>query len=209
MIPAPAPFDGLEAGAARVILCDPPWAFKTYSEKDISKSPQGQYACMTLDDIKALPVSSLAHPAGCWLVMWCTSPMLDQGFEVMRAWGFSYKTQGQWVKLTKNGKPAFGTGYVYRSASEPWLVGSIGKPRQLVKNVRNVIQARVREHSRKPDIMRATIERQWPGLYVELFARQEFPGWSVWGNQTDRFPAIGATVPVGQGWSQPDFLTAA
>jgi N6-adenosine-specific RNA methylase IME4 len=202
-----SPFDGLPLGQARVILCDPPWLFKSYSEKDISKMPQAHYACMSIDDIAALPVKSLADPKGCTLIMWATSPMLDQQMAVLKAWGFTYKTQGQWVKLTKYGKLAFSTGHIYRSASEPWLVGTIGHPKQLVKNVRNVIMAQVREHSRKPDQMRKNIERQWAGPYVELFGRQAVPGWTVWGNQVDRFPARGAAA--GARYVQPDLLEAA
>jgi N6-adenosine-specific RNA methylase IME4 len=186
------PFAGLPRGQARVILADPPWRFKSYSEKDVSKMPQGHYACMSIEDIAALPVRSLADPAGCWLVMWATSPMLDQQIKVLESWGFTYKTQGQWLKLTKHGKAAFGTGHIYRSASEPWIVGSIGHPKQRLKNVRNIIMARTREHSRKPDLMRKNIEAMWEGPYLELFGRQAVANWTVWGDQVGRFPALDA-----------------
>jgi N6-adenosine-specific RNA methylase IME4 len=190
-VPDESLFSGAPLGQARVLYADPPWRFKAFSEKNASKMPQAHYQCMTIEAIRALPVASLADPRGCWLLMWCTSPMLDQQIEVLKAWGFTYKTQGQWEKLSKNGKLMMGTGHIFRSCSEPYIVGSIGKPKQNVKNWVNVLRARRREHSRKPDEMRENIERAWDGPYVELFGRQAWPGWCVLGNQVDKFAPAG------------------
>ena len=181
------PFGDLEAGAYSVILADPPWTFKTYSDKGIGKSPQAQYACMDLAAIQALPVAELGKPdAVC--VMWATAPMLPQAVETMARWGFRYKTAGAWAKQSKTGqKIAFGTGYIFRSAAEFYLVGTRGKPVTRARNVRNLILAPVREHSRKPDRMRSDVEALWDGPYCELFAREPSPGWDTFGNEVARF----------------------
>jgi N6-adenosine-specific RNA methylase IME4 len=120
--------------------------------------------------------------------MWATAPMLDKAFETMACWGFKFKTAGAWAKQSSTGqKWAFGTGYCYRSAAEFWLLGSLGKPRARSRSVRNLIVAPVREHSRKPEQMRADIERLFPGPYIELFAREAAPGWASWGNEIAKF----------------------
>lgn len=188
MTDLPAPFAGLARQHYRVILADPPWAFSTYSAKGLKKSAQGHYDCMSLDDIKALPVRDLADPAGCALFMWTTAPFLPEAFNVMAAWGFRYSTMGCWAKQSSTGRGwAFGTGYVYRGAVEPWIVGALGKPARVSRGVRNLIAAPTREHSRKPDQMRADVMRLFGGPYLELFARERAPGWDAWGNQVDRF----------------------
>lgn len=181
--------------AGHAILVDPPWRFDLYSTKGEAKSPQAHYATMTLERIAALPVRTLAHPGGCALVMWTTAPILGASIDVLRAWGFRYSSAGAWAKRSSADKGwAFGTGYRYRSAAEFWLLGLIGAPKQRVRNVRNLIVAPVREHSRKPAAMHETIERQWPGPYLELFARERRPGWTTWGNEVGKFGGAPATA---------------
>lgn len=184
------PFGDLQRNHYGVITADCPWSFKLWSRKDLSKSPDHHYSCMTLDDIRALPVSDLAA-RDCVLIMWATAPMLDQQIDVLKGWGFQFKTAGSWAKRSSTGaKWAFGTGYVFRSAAEFYLVGTRGKPRSAVRDVRNLIVAPVREHSRKPDQMRTDLERMFPEVpRCELFGRQRAENWDVWGNQTDRFAA--------------------
>jgi N6-adenosine-specific RNA methylase IME4 len=189
-------FPGLWPRLYGVILADPPWRFESWDGKDAAKGPGGHYGLMGLDDIKALPVAELAAD-DCVCVMWAVQAMVPAAFDLMEAWGFTPKTTGAWLKLTKNSPPedaeeamrlAFGTGYIFRSAAEFYVYGTRGKPKQAVKNVRNAIVAPVREHSRKPDQMHADLERMFPGVAkVELFARQRRPGWDCWGNQTERF----------------------
>lgn len=186
-LPGDWPFGDLHQRAYGVILADPPWRFENFSEAGEEKAPQAHYACMDADDIAALPVDRLAA-VDCVLVMWATAPMLDVAFNVMAAWGFTFKTAGAWHKRTATGRhDAFGTGYIYRSAMEPWLVGTKGAPDIRVRDVRNLIVAPIREHSRKPDQMRHNIARQFHGPYAELFARERAPGWDAWGNQVGRF----------------------
>jgi N6-adenosine-specific RNA methylase IME4 len=169
------------------ILADPPWYFANYSAKGEEKNPVAHYDCMDLAAIKAMRVGDVARPDSA-LIMWATAPMLPQAFEVMKAWGFAFKTAGAWGKLSKSGqKTAFGTGYVYRSAAEFYLLGTIGSPAIKSRSVRNLILAPVREHSRKPDQMHEDVESLFDGPYLELFARSPRAGWTVWGNQADKF----------------------
>lgn len=184
----PSPFGALPMYQARVILADPPWYFRNFSAKGEEKNPVSHYGCMDLAAIKALPVSELAYPPGCALIMWATAPMLPQAIETMAAWGFTYKSAGAWAKQSSTGlRWHFGTGYCYRSAAEFWLLGTIGHPKQKSRSIRNLIVAPVREHSRKPDEMRRDTELLFDGPYIELFAREPAPGWMSWGNETGKF----------------------
>lgn len=182
------PFGALREGHYRVVLVDPPWFFKNYSAAGEKKNPLAHYECMSPEQLAALPVGALAHQDGCALVMWATAPLLPLAITLIGKWGFTYKTAGAWAKRSStDAKWAFGTGYCYRSAAEFFLLGTRGKPIQQVRNVRNLIVAPVREHSRKPDRMRQDLEALWPGPRCELFAREAAPGWDVWGNQTTKF----------------------
>lgn len=167
-------------------MADPPWLYENWSAAGEHKNATAKYDCMDLEAIKALPVSHLAG-GDCLLWLWATNPMLPQAFEVMSAWGFTFKTAGTWVKRTTNGKVAFGTGYVLRSANEPFLIGTTGKPKT-ARNVRSVVDAVAREHSRKPDEAFAAAEKLIPGARrVELFSRQTRTGWSTWGDENAKF----------------------
>ncbi len=201
------PFNHLTPMKYGAILADPPWSYAMRSGKGYDKSPEAHYNTMSLDRIKALPVLDLAGP-DCLLFLWSTWPHLDQALEVMQAWGFTYVTGGAWIKRTKNWKLAFGTGYIQRSASEPYLVGKLNSPQIKSKSERNVIDAPRRslrmadkieaireEHSRKPVQMREMIERLLPRAYkVELFARETWSGNDVWGDEVEKFAKGGRDV---------------
>jgi N6-adenosine-specific RNA methylase IME4 len=174
-------------GGFRVILCDPPWNFKTYNDNISAKSAASHYALMSMADLRRLPIADLAAK-DCALIMWATQAQLHDAIDLMRIWGFAYKTAGAWAKQSSTGqKWAFGTGYILRSAAEFYLVGTRGKPKAKVKNVRNLIVAPTRGHSRKPDQMHADLERLFDGPRLELFARQSRPGWTVWGHESAKF----------------------
>lgn len=191
------PFDPLMPMKYGKIIADPPWQYIMRSEKGYEKSPESHYNTMTLAQIKALPVADLAGP-DCYLFLWSTWPHLKQAFAVMDAWNFIYVTGGSWHKVTKTGKSCFGTGYVMRSATEPFLVGKIGRPEIASRSERNVILAPEdipdgieslrQEHSRKPIEMRLMTDRLLPKQFgCELFARESWPGHDVWGNETEKF----------------------
>lgn len=189
MTAASWPFGDLTPLRYRVILADPAWLFALRSPKGEGKAPQAHYRCMPLADIQALPVSQLAAP-DCACIMWATAPMLPQALATLDAWGFTFKSAGSWAKQSPTGASwAFGPGYIYRSAAEFWLLGTIGRPAQRSRSIRNLIVAPRREHSRKPDQMHADIEALFDGPYVELFARSQRPGWDCWGNETTKFEA--------------------
>lgn len=170
-----------------LIMVDPPWRFDTWSEAGKKhKSPEGHYATMPLEEIAALPVGHLAA-RDCVLWLWATHPMLEQQLGVMRAWGFRFVTSGVWVKRTRTGKLAFGTGYRLRCASEPFLLGINGDP-ATCRSIRTVIEGPVREHSRKPDEAYAAAEELVPNVRrADLFSRQRRPGWDGWGNEVGKF----------------------
>lgn len=174
------------AGGFDLIMADPPWAYSMWSDKGHEKSPQAHYDCMSIDEIAALPVSALASD-NCLLWLWAVSPMLPQALAVIAAWGFEFKTGGHWVKTAKNGKLAFGTGYILRNAGEPFLIATRGAPKT-ARNVRSVVMAQKREHSRKPDEAFAAAEQLMPeARRIELFSRQPREGWTVWGNEVTKF----------------------
>lgn len=189
------PFGDLIPGGYSMIMADPPWHFRLRSEKNLEKAAQGQYACMSLDAIKALPVWALAE-RDCLLWLWATNPMLPQALEVMQAWGFEFRTAGHWAKTTKHGKQAFGTGYILRCAGEPFLIGVRGKPKT-TRSVRSVVLGAIREHSRKPESAYAAAERLMPtAKRADLFSRQSRPGWDAFGFETGKFdtPALRLTA---------------
>ena len=191
------PFGALAPLSYDVILADPATRFETFSAKGEGKSPQAQYPTMTWPELGALPVGELGR-GDCLLMMWACWPTLRESLALMEAWGFRYVTGGAWHKRTRHGKTAFGTGYVLRSACEPYLIGTLGSP-MTANNIRNVIEtealfvidAERREHSRKPDEQYDYCDRLAPRAlrFVELFARQRRPGWDCWGNEADKFEA--------------------
>ncbi len=177
------------AGGFDLIMADPPWLYKNYSETGIEKNAAAHYSCMSIDDIMAMPVSALAAE-NCLLWLWVTNPMLKEGMATLEAWGFTFKTAGHWVKRTKHGKLAFGTGYILRCAGEPFLIGTRGAPKT-ERNVRSVFEGPAREHSRKPDEAFAEAERLMPhARRIEVFSRQRRPGWSNWGNESEKFGKV-------------------
>lgn len=183
----PWPFGTMRPFHYGALLVDPPWRFVNFSTKGEVKNPVAHYQCMSLNDIAALPVHHLAAP-DCALFMWATAPLLPEAVELLRRWGFTFKSAAAWAKQSSTGeKWAFGTGYVFRSAAEFMLVGTIGKPKVMSRSVRNLIVAPVREHSRKPDDQYEMVEALYAGPYAEIFSRSSRPGWDGWGNEAGKF----------------------
>jgi len=171
-----------------VIYADPPWTFKTFSDKGKDRSPENHYNVMSLKDICNLPISKIANDDSV-LLMWVVDPLLDKAFEVINAWGFKYKTVGfTWAKTNRKSMGFFtGLGYWTRGNPEMCLLATKGKPKRISKSVPQLVVEQRREHSRKPDIMYNHIENLLEGPYIELFARTQRSGWDSWGNQTDKF----------------------
>jgi N6-adenosine-specific RNA methylase IME4 len=195
------------AGEYRVIYADPPWRFATYSDKGKGRSAEAHYDCLSLEEIKALPVADWAARDAV-LLLWATDPLLPRALEVIEAWGFAYKTVGfYWVKLNKSAAPIMlgngpllserdfftGLGFWTRANPEPCLLATRGHPKRVAGDVQKLLIAPRRQHSRKPQDAYERIERLLPGPYLEMFARQSRPGWDGWGNQPglfDRGPVV-------------------
>jgi N6-adenosine-specific RNA methylase IME4 len=170
---------------------DPPWSFDVYSGKGKQRSAERHYDTMDLDAIKALPIGKLAAE-DCALFLWIVWPELPGALEVIKAWGFEYKTVGfTWVKTTKgatqillNGDGLhWGMGYWTRANTEVCLLATRGSPMRLAMDVHQVIVAPVGRHSEKPEETYKRIERLVPGPRLELFGRSKREGWTVWGNE--------------------------
>lgn len=202
-------------GQYALIYADPPWKFKTYSVYEKSRNPDApvnrnkqrqnrperHYKTMTLREIMALPVASLAA-RDCVLFLWVTDPMLPAAIQLGEHWGFKFKTVGfYWAKTRRNGgknnkrrhvkaRPfPMGTGYWTRANPEQCLLFTKGKPKRISASVEKLIVSARREHSRKPDELYNRIEQLVAGPYIELFARTKRRGWKSWGNQADKFAA--------------------
>ena len=167
-----------------VIYADPPWEFKVYSGKGKQRSAERYYDTSSVEAIKALPIEKLAAK-DCVLCMWAVSPELPGALEVIKAWGFEYKTIGfGWVKQNRGGEGLFtGMGYWTRANLECCLLAARGAPMRLAMDVHQVVIAPIGEHSAKPQEVRSRIQRLLAGPYLELFARQATPGWTCWGNE--------------------------
>lgn len=169
------PLDKL--GKFSVIYADPPWRYEheTQGRREI----ENVYPTMSLDEIKKFPVDEIAMK-DCILFLWCPNPKVGEAVDVIKAWGFDYRTNFVWVK------DRIGMGYYNRQKHEMLMIAVKGKMLTPVPENRfpSVIEVPRREHSRKPDEVYAMIEEMYPGLRkVELFARQEHPGWKAWGNE--------------------------
>lgn len=171
------------------ILADPPWQFQNRTGKVAPEHRRlSRYSTMTLDDIKALPVAETAADSA-HLYLWVPNALLPEGLEVMKAWGFQYKSNLIWHKIRKDGgSDGRGVGFYFRNVTEIILFGVRGRNARTLAPGRsqvNMIQKQKREHSRKPDEQYDLIEACSPGPYLELFARGTRPKWIVWGNQAD------------------------
>ena len=170
------------------VYADPPWRFQNRTGKVAPEHKRlNRYETMELEEIKALPVSELAA-GDCALFLWITMPMLCEAWEVMEAWGFSYKTAAfVWIKLNQKADSVYwGMGHWTRANAELCLLATRGTPRRQAKNIHQVILSRIEEHSKKPEEARRRIEALMGDVpRVELFARRPAPGWDVWGNEVD------------------------
>lgn len=173
------------------ILADPPWQFQNRTGKVAPEHGRlNRYSTMTLAQIKVLPVVHAAAPV-CHLYLWVPNALLPEGLEVMKSWGFQYKSNIIWHKVRKDGGPdGRGVGFYFRNVTEILLFGVRGKNARTLQRGRtqvNFLATRKREHSRKPDELYPLIEECSPGPRLELFARGNRPLWESWGNQAGSY----------------------
>jgi N6-adenosine-specific RNA methylase IME4 len=181
--------DGVPAGARfGAILADPGIAFATYSPKGEGRSPQRHYRCSTAAELLTRPVAGLAA-ADSFLFVWVPLRSIGWVEPLMRGWGFAFSGAAfVWAKQNKNGAGWFiGTGYGTRHNAEVCWLGRRGRPQRKSMAVRELIVAPRREHSRKPGEIYERIEALCAGPYLELFARQQWPGWTCLGDEVGRF----------------------
>lgn len=171
----------------KTIYADPPWQFQNRTGKMAPEHKRlKRYETMKLDEIKQLPVANAADEKS-HLYLWVPNALLPDGLEIMKAWGFEYKTNIIWEKVRHDGNPdGRGVGFYFRNVTEILLFGVRGTNNRTLQPGRsqvNLVRSIKREHSRKPDEMIDLIEKCSPGPYLELFARGNRSGWDMWGNQ--------------------------
>jgi N6-adenosine-specific RNA methylase IME4 len=171
------------------ILADPPWQFQNKTGKVAPEHRRlSRYRTLTLAGIKSLPITEITADIA-HLYLWCPNALLPEGLEVLRAWGFRYKSNLVWHKVRRDGgSDGRGVGFYFRNVTELILFGVRGKgpdTRTLAPGRRqvNLLATRKREHSRKPDEQYGIIEACSRGPYLEMFARGSRAGWATWGTQ--------------------------
>ncbi len=173
-------------GRFGTILADPPWQFSNRTGKMAPEHKRlSRYPTMTLQEIMEIPIPQFALPKS-HLYLWVPNALILEGLEVMKRWGFTYKTNLVWYKVRKDGGPdGRGVGFYFRNVTELVLFGARGSLRTFAPGRRqvNIVVSRKREHSRKPDELYGIIEKCSPGPYLELFARHPRAGWTQWGNE--------------------------
>ena len=172
------------------ILADPPWRFSNRTGKVAPEHKRlNRYETLSLEEIKEIPVA-LAAGEKSHLYLWVPNALLQEGLEVMKAWGFHYKSNIVWHKVRKDGGPdGRGVGFYFRNTTELILFGIRGRVRTLQpgRSQVNIIRTRKQEHSRKPDELYEIIERCSKGPFLEIFARGKRNGWDVFGNQAEGY----------------------
>ena len=177
-------------GKFGTVLADPPWRFVNRTGK---VAPEHQrlrrYPTMSIEEICAMPVADHCADKS-HLYLWVPNALLREGFQVLDAWGFKYKTNIVWYKVRKDGGPdGRGVGFYFRNVTEVVLFGVRGSMRTLApgRSQVNIVATRKREHSRKPDELYDVIEACSPDRRLELFARTERKGWTSWGNEVETY----------------------
>jgi N6-adenosine-specific RNA methylase IME4 len=185
----------------RTVLADPPWRFQNRTGKMAPEHVRlARYATMSLDEIAALPVPRVCDEKA-HLYLWVPNALLAEGMAVMAAWGFEYKTNLVWFKTRKDGGPdGRGVGFYFRNVTELVLFGIRGRDNRTLAPGRrqvNLIAERKREHSRKPEQLYEIIEQCSPGPRLELFARNDRPGWVQWGDELGSYQPRFSTAAYG------------
>lgn len=183
----------------RTIIADPAWQ---YRNSGVEGAAEGEYPTMTIEAIRALPVSDLAAPDAI-LLLWATWPLLVEAINLVPAWRFQYVTGMPWVKLdgapARNFageyryKPQYGTGFWVRGCTEPILICKRGKVEPgAMRHFCGIVSDNF-GHSRKPENLYQYAEAH-AGPYLEMFARRQRKGWDTWGNQVQDSIVLEATT---------------
>jgi N6-adenosine-specific RNA methylase IME4 len=175
------PILDLPKGKYNIIYADPAWQYY----KGGYKNQEQHYDSLSIDELKQMPMDDLAAD-NCVLFLWVTFPILNEVFDLIKWWGFTYSTVGfVWVK-SKQDKTGFffGLGNWTRSNAEICLIATKGSIERKDASISQIIYEPKEEHSKKPDIVREKIIQLVGDLpRIELFARQKAEGWDAWGNE--------------------------
>lgn len=173
----------------RTLLADPPWQ---YNNRGLNGAADKHYPTMSYQELCSLPVSSLAEESSV-LILWATWPMLEEALQLIQAWEFGYVTGFPWIKLQKEPQrslwgeleliPAYGPGFWARGCSEAVLISRRGKAAPPDQDFLGLLSKRLK-HSRKPESIYHYAD-SLPGPHLELWARQERPGWRALGDEID------------------------
>lgn len=185
-----------------VVVADPPWPFsdklpeirgaashyKAMTRKDIEMYlDQNFIVDIAMTPLGNAPIATMLAP-DCTLFLWRVSSMQQEALDVIRAWGFTLKTELVWVKKTKYGKRHFGMGRTVRAEHETCLIATRGKPVTLNLSIRSTFEAATGEHSEKPIAFYEIVEQLRTGPYLELFARRQRVGWMCVGDELPAAP---------------------
>lgn len=162
----------------RVVTADPPWRFGD-SLPGPKRGAGKHYATMSVAEICAFQLPRLQDDA--FLFLWRVAAMQQEALDVVKAWGFTVKSEIVWNKLTVNGKRHFGMGHYVRAEHETCLIATRGSPKVEDKAVRSTFDAPIGRHSEKPDVFYSIVQRLSYGPYAELFARTPRKGWRQYG----------------------------
>ena len=176
----------LPNGKWKLLLVDPPWQYENKRTGGSMRSGVEQhYDTLSIKDLCELPIGNLSE-ANSIMFLWATTPLIPEALEVMKAWGFTYKSAVFWRKMM-----SLGMGYWFRGQVELCLLGIRGNVKAFGLQKPNFIQSRVRKHSQKPSEMYNLIELLGIDSKIELFARERREGWDAWG---DQLPATTQTL---------------
>ena len=173
----------------RTIVVDPPWQFDqawaTNGNPFLFYGTRGRkargaianYADATIDEIAAMPIGEYAEPENAHMYIWTTNSFVLEAHQLMKAWGFTYKTMLTWIK------PRLGMGTYYRNCSEHVLFGVRPRSPILRRDLRTTFHGEQGRHSEKPQAFYDMVETASPGPYLDVFARKQRMGWDVAGNE--------------------------
>lgn len=160
-----------------VIYADPPWSYDFFRYN--TACVENHYPTMTFQELSNLPVKEISNN-DCVLFMWSTAPKLAEAIELMKVWGFQYKTHCVWDKVR------FTLGFWIKAQHELLLIGTKGDIPCPVyeQRIASVYREKRKKHSSKPEYFYELIEQMFPDLpKIELFSRNERENWAVWGNE--------------------------
>ena len=174
-----------------IIYADPPWHYGSKSAVNNTtgsaiKPLSDHYSTMSLQELKNMSIKNMTKDdAACF--MWVTDSHIDEALEVLRSWGFAYKTIAfNWIKTTSKGNYCKNVAPWTMKSSEICLLGIKGRMTKYkqANNIESLVIAQRSQHSQKPNEVRKRIEDLFGDLpRIELFAREKTDGWDVWGDE--------------------------